>query len=126
MGNWIKRQWSRFKGWVYALLIALGVIVPAMAALKDFTYTAATFYEDGTPLPLDQIAETRLYCNGELVASEAGADGNFTNVLLAPGNYDCYGTHVATNGRESLPSTSVVFTVLPEVAPNPPENLGVN
>ena len=124
--NLIKRGWLKIKRWVYALLIALGIIIPAMAALKDFTYTPATFYEDGTPLPIEQIAETRLYCNGELVASEAGADGDFTNVLLAPGDYDCYGTHVATNGLESGPSGSVVFTVLPEVAPNPPESLGVN
>ena len=124
--NLIKRGWLKIKRWVYALLIALGIIIPAMAALKDFTYTPATFYEDGTPLPIEQIAETRLYCNGELVASEAGADGDFTSVLLAPGDYDCYGTHVATNGLESAPSGSVVFTVLPEVAPNPPESLGVN
>ena len=126
MRNWFRRIWAKIKGWIYALLIALGLIVPAIAALKDFTYTRATQYEDGTPLPLEQIAETRLYCNGELVASEAGADGDFAGVLLAPGNYDCYGTHVATNGLESQPSASITFAVLPEVAPDPPLDVGVN
>ena len=121
----MNRIWRKLRGWFYALLVALGFIVPVIAATKDFTYTPATFYEDGTPLPLDQIAETRLYCNGDLVASEAGADGDFT-VILPPGDYECWGTHLATNGLESQPSTSVFFNVLPEVAPNPPQDLTVN
>ena len=128
MKNWFKKVWTRFKAWVIALLISIGLIVPALAGVKDFAYTRAVAYTDGTPLPIDQIAETRLYCDGDPTPKvvKPGADGTFTGVVFAPGEHSCTATHVATNGLESVQSDPVVFTILPEVAPNPPTALTVN
>jgi len=78
----------------------------AATANVTFTYQAATEYEDGTPLPLEEIKYTRLYCDGELVAQEAGAKGDIYAELIA-GYHSCYATHVATNDLESIPSNTV-------------------
>lgn len=106
--------------------MTLGLVTTAVvvSAPTSFTYTPATTYTDGSPLPIDQIAETRLYCRqGQvdytLVASEAGADGDF-EVDLAPGSWECVATHVATNSQESGFSNTVSKLVLPDVPPNPP------
>lgn len=123
----LKKVWTKIKGWFYALLVAIGIAVPVMAAVRDFSYTPATEYVDGTPMPLSHIAETRLYCNGDPtpVAVEPGADGDFS-VLLPPGSYNCQATHVTTNGEESDLSNTTTFEVLPEAAPKPPATLQVN
>lgn len=128
MWLWIKKFWIKVRSWFYAILLALGFTVPILAAMRDFSYDPATTYTDGTPLPADQIAETRLYCNADPapLAAEPGADGNFAGIVFTPGDYVCHSTHVATNGLESAPSNEVTFTVLPEVAPSPPENFTVN
>lgn len=119
MKNWFQRQWARVKKWWVGVLIALGLAVPMVQAVPvDFTYTRATEYSDGTPMPLSEIQETRLYCDGSLVATEAGADQDF-NPDLNPGIYDCYATHVDTYGRESAPSNTIQKTVLPGM-PNAP------
>lgn len=122
---WTKHTAQRFKLWVLGILASLGLVTVAVVAPGDIFYTPATEYEDGTPLPLSQIAETRLYCNGALVASEAGADGVFDDAksLLPVGDNVCYGTHVATNAMESRPGESITVTVLPTAAPLPPELL---
>jgi hypothetical protein len=125
--KWFKEKWLKFKGWVIALLVSIGLLsVPlVLSAPTEFTYTPASEYEDGTPLPLSEIAETRLYCslNGigqeVLVASEASADGNFS-VELEPGTWECVATHVGTNSLESSYSDPVTKVVLPSVPPNPP------
>lgn len=126
-------MWTKIKAklrrWWIALLMSLGIIPAIFAASKDFTYDPATTYEDGTPLPLSEIAETRLYCDGDDVnpkASQPGASGSFSGIVFAPGNHTCYATHVGTNGLESQPSNSVAFQVLPDVPPNAPGNLTVN
>ena len=114
----MKAAWTKVKAWVYGILIALGLMVPVMSAVTGFTYTPANAYSDGTPMPLSEIAETRLYCDGSLVASEPGADGDFS-VDLSIGTHDCYATHVDVYGRESLESNHVIKQVLPGL-PNPP------
>ncbi len=119
--RWFKRQWAKFKTWIISVAVALGLLAGAAVAAVDFTYTRATQYEDGTPLPLDEIAETRLYCGDVMVASEAGADGDFMDVVLTPGTYDCYATHVATNGLESQPSNIVQKTWFSLSPPGSPE-----
>lgn len=117
----IRAAWLQIKKWWIGLLVAIGLVAAPLviAVPTGFTYTPATQYEDGTALPITEIAETRFYCNDVLVGTEPGASGAFT-VDLSPGTYTCYATHVATNGLESAPSNSVVKTVLPNVAPNPP------
>ena len=68
-----------------------------------FEYERAVQREDGTPLPLEEIRYTRLYCDGKLVAEEAGADGDITAALRA-GDHECYSTHVDLHRYESPPS----------------------
>lgn len=121
----LKRVWERFRAWILSVLAALGLVTAAVviSAPTTFTYDRANQYSDGTALPVDQIAETRLYCRQggdyQLVASEPGADGDF-QVDLTPGNWECVATHVATNALESGYSNAVTRTVLPTVPPNPP------
>ena len=119
MKKWFKDKWQKLKAWFYALLVSIGVIIPAVQAVETtFTYTRATQYSDGTPMPESEIAETRLYCDGQLVATEPGADQGF-NPDLTPGSYDCYATHYDIYGRESSPSNTITKVVLPGL-PNPP------
>ena len=124
MKKWIKRQWTKFKKWVYGLLLSLGLVAgTVIAATVSFTYTPATEYEGGTPMPLSDIEETRLYCDGALVATESGADGDFT-VVLGFGSHDCYATHYVSFATvpESSPSNTVTKIVRP-TQPSRPENL---
>ena len=120
--DWTRRTWKRFTKWFLGILAALGFVAISTSAPVSINYMAATEYEDGTPLPLADIAETRLYCNGELVATEPGADGSFDGLedVLPVGTSSCYGTHVATNALESAPSNSVEVIVRPGVPPMPP------
>lgn len=122
MKNWWLKTWSKIRAWFIGVLAFLGLVAaPVLVAIPtSFTYTPPTTYEDGSPLPIEQIGETRLYCNGSLVASEPGSDGDFNNVDLPPGNYNCYATVIATNGQESQPSNVVVRNILTDSAPNPP------
>jgi len=121
-----RKAWQKVKKWWKSLLVALGIIAAAPLVLSQpvsFNYVAATARIDGTPLPIEEIAETRLYCNGSLVVSEPGADTNFLPDLT-PGSYTCYATHVDTLGQESDPSNEVTKLVLP-ARPNPPSNVTV-
>ena len=112
----VKRAWGQFKTWFYGILISLGLVVamPIQAVETIFTYIRATEYSDGTPMPLSEIKETRLYCDGELVSSEPGADQNF-NPDLTPGNYSCYAVHGDIFGREGDRSNIVEKVVLPSL-----------
>jgi len=118
MFKWLKAKFLKFKAWLLGILVALGLVVAA-AAQVAFTYTPPTTYEDGSALPLAEIQETRLYCDGVLVDTELGSDGTFS-VALSVGTHVCYGTVVATNGLESLPSNEVTKVVLSAFAPSPP------
>ena len=101
------------------LLAGLGAFVGIVYSISDaeamkvtFTYQRATEREDGTPLSLEEIRYTRVYCDGKQVAQEAGADGDISAELPA-GSHDCYGTHVDTDGLESNPSDTVTKLVEP-------------
>lgn len=110
--------WLKVKSWIIGVLVLLGLVAaPLLAQQTDFTYTAATAYVTGEPMPITDIEFTRLYCDGVMVAEEAGADLSIT-ADLSVGTHDCYGTHVA-GGLESSPSNTVqrVITLGP---PNPP------
>lgn len=127
MRIWFRKKWAQLKGWFVGVLVALGLVTAPfiMAEPKDFTYTAATQYEDGTALPIEEIATTQVYCRQGAdpfaeVVQEVGADGVFDPVEFTGGDWECYATHTATNGQESQPSGSVFFRILPDVAPNPP------
>jgi len=117
--NKVRQLWKKFKAWVYSILVTLGVVAAALAVQVDFSYVPPSEYVDGTPLPLSEIQETRLYCDGALVATESGSDGSFTTTLSV-GTHICYATVVATNGLESDPSNEVVRVVLTDQLPRPP------
>lgn len=125
--EWLKAKWARFKKWVYGILVALGIATAPLlyAEIVGFSYTPADQYEDGTAMPITDIAFTRLYCNDEMVANEPGADGDFS-VEFTVGRYECYATHVVLgpDGQEieSAPSNLVVKIVNP-ARPNPPGDL---
>jgi len=117
------RSWgAKIKRWFLAVLASLGLVTAVIIAAGPITYTAATEYEDGTPLPLAEIAETRLYCNGNLELTELGADGEL-DIVLPVGDNICYATHVATNGQESEPSNSITVKVMSSAKPNAPVSL---
>ena len=123
----MKRYWAKIKAWFVGLLIAIGLIVPALGEVVNFNYTRATQNVDGTPLAEADIAFTRLYCDSVMVAEEAGADQNF-QVDLGVGTHTCHATHVALGPDgaelESDPSNIVVKVVNP-ARPSPPENLAL-
>jgi hypothetical protein len=122
MKIWFRKQWLRFKKWIYGVLLALGIIAAPIlyAEMVDFTYVRATVYDDGTAMPVEEIQFTRLYCDGVMVTEEAGADQNIS-AELGIGGHDCYATHVDIYDRESVPSNSVSRTVSPPgTGPSPP------
>lgn len=122
MKNWLYRQWMRFRVWLTAMLAAMGLIVAASlyAETVTFTYTRATSYDNGVPMPLTEIQFTRLYCDGALANEEPGADEDIT-ADLGVGSHDCYATHVDIYDRESLPSNTVTRVVSPPgTGPSPP------
>jgi len=100
--------------WLLLVLLAVfGAVVGIVYMIADadsvnvtFIYQRATEREDGTPLSLEEIKYTRLYCDGKQVAQEAGANGDISAELTG-GSHDCYGTHVDTNDVESNPSSTV-------------------
>ena len=113
--RWLKKQLIKFKAWALGILVALGLVAGGViAATQNFSYTAATAYDDGTPMPLTDIDFTRLYCDGAMVSEEAGADGDFS-VVLSLGTHTCYATHVAliASTPESAPSNTVTVVVSP-------------
>lgn len=126
MKKFLHESWLKTRKWLVALLIALGLMSPILyAEIVGFSYQAATEYEDGTPLPIVDIAFTRLYCDDVLVSEEEGADQSFS-VDLGIGTHECYATHVVLGPTgdeiESDPSNTVIKVVNP-VKPNAPQNL---
>jgi hypothetical protein len=104
-----------------SLLLALLAIFGVLLAVKytnsgtetadvKFIYQRATEYEDGTPLSLEEIKYTELYCDGGLVAREAGADGQILAALTGGSHY-CYATHVDINDVKSIPGNTITRIV---------------
>jgi hypothetical protein len=120
---WTGRTWTRFKKWMLGILAGIGIITASMVQAVNVAYITAVEYEDGTALPIAEIATTQLYCNDELLITEPGADGSFDNVntLLPVGVSSCYATHTGTNGKESSASNTINVTVQSLAAPKPPE-----
>lgn len=94
---------------------------------KQFTMQPPIAYEDGSPLPPQDILEYRLYCDDETV-TPVYVQPNFPNTrttIDAPANtfmsgtHTCFATAVDNDGTESGPSNAVNFTV-PLPRPNPP------
>lgn len=143
MKDWFARKWAQFKKWVYGVLIAIGVVtLPLLAATVTFDVTMPTTNTDGSILSLDQIVETRLYCDidpatftPQTVNAPAShtADAVFTgpvtsaDIQLSFGQHECFATVLAeytdevgnTARNESPPSEIAARTVSPPT-PTPP------
>jgi len=98
---------------VFLVLLAIlaafiGIVSMIREAPVDvtFKYQRATERDDGTPLPLEEIKYTQLYCDGKRVAQEDGADGDISAELTS-GSHVCYSKHIDINGVFSLPSATV-------------------
>lgn len=106
------------------LFVLLAVLCAPTAEADEYrpelTIVAPTAYVSGAPLPLDELAEYRLYCDGATeplaVIEPAGtvtpwqADyGTF-----APGQHSCQATAVDVLGNESALSNARGFTVAPD------------
>ena len=91
----------------------VGERAPGNHRVIDFEFPETSEQRvDGSTMAISEIAETRLYCDGGLVASELGAGGTISGDL-GLGSHDCYATHVDTFGQESDPSNTVTRIVLP-------------
>ena len=125
MWNRFKRRvsavWAKIKAWFVSILVALGLVVgAAYAEAKDFSWTNATQRVDGSAFPASELAETRIYCDGDTAPVITVVDGTqAASFDFGLGSHSCFATHVDTDGQESVPSNTVTFAVLPS-APNPP------
>lgn len=142
---WFSRQWARLKAaakrawkaitaFVVALLASLGLLVTAQDNSVTLNWENATQYENGDPLPIEEIAKTRIWRADYPVG---GNDGSVAKTLLATvpptvttyadeslasGTYCWDATHVATNGDESAHSGEVCTTIDNRL-PGAPQNL---
>lgn len=80
-----------------------------------FVYVPATEFTDGSPLAIEDIDVTSVYC-GDYVAREDGADGDI-EVYLPVGSHSCFGTHTV-DGVESGPSNVVEKEVIASLSPS--------
>lgn len=139
---WAASAWARVKSWwkatVLAILAALGLATIPVAQDNSVTlsWDNATQYENGDPLPIEEIAETKLWradypvgqADGSvaktLVVSLPPTVTTYADESLANGSY-CYdATHVATNGAESAHSAEVCTTIDNRI-PGSPQNLQI-
>lgn len=114
-------------GFLILAIVALGTAEPADADdyRPELTIQAPTAYVSGAPLPLSELAEYRLYCNGEPAplariaptGPETAWQADYGQ--LPPGQHTCQATAVDMAGDESGLSNAVGFTVAPD-APAPP------
>lgn len=137
MKAWFSKQWVRFKGWVYGILIALGLVAGgiAMAVPVGFSWTNPTQNTDGSAFDAaTEQAETRLYCGvdpagfvaerpgvPQTAATTAVITGAATSLTVdfMPGSYTCFATVLDVYGYESDPSNTVTKTV-DRFPPSPP------
>lgn len=111
-----KAGWRKLTAFLLTLLVGIGVI--SYAALVGVSWDHPTSRTDGTPLPLEEIAETRWYCDGEFVAAFPAPD-DAGQLELGIGSHECHATTVDTVGQESDPSVTITRIVNP-AKPNPP------
>ena len=134
--------WQKTKYYLAVALVSVGLMTAApVQALVAWTWSHPTLNEDGSPLALADIRETRRYCGvdpGSFVPQAGAVDGSHvpTEVWQAPANTgnaelpygrnECFATTVAAytvDGiitlMESQPSNIVVKIVTPP-RPQPP------
>lgn len=109
------------------LILALSLVaLPAMAKQVQWTLSLPTEYEDGQPLPQSDLAEIRLYVDGEPTSYPVQTAGV---IDLRSGEYELCATVVTTpesygEGTESVCSNVITHEVTAP-RPNPPTLLEV-
>jgi hypothetical protein len=135
--NWLQKtreylrvQFRRFRAWAISVLVAAGLVTGVLvnAANVGFTITMPTTYSpdaDGieAPLPLSDIDEVRMYCDGNTTPDwQMGTPTELTFTFTATlhyGPHDCVATVIA-QGRESGPSEIASRHVRPTTNPHSP------
>lgn len=137
MRAWVKAKWLQFKAWtgakwsklkmaIYTLLVSLGLVV-GVALADDVTlnWANATLWTDGTPMAIDDLAETvldhQMFPLGEDVSA---VPRNYIELVRlpptvtsfvhanVPNGIHCYvGYHVAKNGLRSDYSNETCKTI---------------
>ncbi len=138
MKIWMKKQWLRFKSWVYGILAALGIVVGglALAVPVDYSWTNPTQNTDGSVFdPATELAEIRIYCEvdpagfvpetptvSQSETPKAVSLGDATGYTIdhLPGTHSCFATAFDVYGYESSPS-GVSVKVVERFPPNPPD-----
>ena len=137
MKNWMKKSWQKMKAWVYALLVAIGIVSGglALAVPVGYSWTNPTQNTDGSPFDAaTEQAEVRLYCGVDPVAfvpetpsavqsesTTAVSPGDATDLVvdLLPGTHVCFATVFDIYGYESGPSGTVT-KIVERFPPSPP------
>lgn len=141
MKSWMKAQWTKLKGWVYAMLVTLGVVAGNFALADDvnLSWTNAVQYDDGSSMPISEIASTQLYKQSFPLGTDLAAEVRAYTLLVSvpptqlsyidpdqPNGIYCYvATHTAVNGEESLFSGEACKTVDVRL-PGSPGSLNAN
>ena len=131
----MKTIWARIKKWTYALLVAIGLIVPPLVLANDvnLSWANATQWEDGTALTIDELQETVIYKQSFPLDGAGMADPRAyvqlasvpptTNTYIdanQPNGVHCYvATHIAKNGEESGYSNESCKTIDVRIPGNP-------
>lgn len=139
--SWIHRQYVKAKKAIIGALVSIGLITGTVVLAEDnsLTWNAPTTYEDGTPLPIEELQEFRIYVqvfpltadlanearSYEFLDSVEPTSTNYTHTNLTNGIYCYVSTAVATNGAESVYSNEACKTV-DERIPSPPGAITVN
>lgn len=86
--------------------------ITANAEMVIFDWDHPTQKTDNSPLPIAEIQETRLYCDGDTTATfVVPAPAPTTSENMTLGAHSCHATTVDTSGGEGLLSNVVNFTV---------------
>jgi|GEM_PF-4163855 len=131
MKAWFRTQAARFKHWIMGVLVALGLLAGTVVmATAQFTFTMPTNYMPDAngviaPLPLSDIADVLLYCDGGSTPvwtlggtpTEAVFD---RTIVLGYGSHDCQASVVTANSLESGLSNTVTKVVVPTTAAEAP------
>lgn len=125
----MRKLWTRISAFFAAVLLAVfGGYTYVTADDVNLSWTNATQYEDATPLPVSEIANTTLYYSFTALGDTPPADpvdpAVFTELDSVPasqtdylhanqanGIHCYYATHTATNGETSVPSNLSCKTV---------------
>lgn len=120
--TWCNRKWIRFKRWTYSILVSIGLVAgTVLAATTTITWVMPTERVDGTPLPIEEIVETRIYCDGDSDPTHIEAAPNTSAlVILGFGSHTCDATVVDIYALQSDRSNQITIMVAPVSLPNPP------